>query len=55
MLLVKFFLADCFFTIEKVSGDLRQRAMVDRQHWNQIAWMKLNEHKDVSVRLRLKF
>ena len=44
-----------FLQLKKVSGDLRQRAMVDRQHRNQIAWMKLNEHKDVSVRLRLKF
>ena len=45
----------------KLSGDLRKKAMVDLQHRRQIAWMKFNEHKDtllnrhLSLRLRLKF
>ena len=44
---------------KKLSGDLRQRAMVDLQHRSQIPWMKFDEHKDtllnrhVSLRLRL--
>ena len=44
---------------QKLSGDLRKRAMVDIQHRSQIAWIKFNEHRDtllnrhVSLRLRL--
>ena len=44
---------------KKLSGDLRNRAMVDLQHRTQIAWMKFKEHRDtllhwhVSLRLRL--
>ena len=44
---------------KKLSGDPRQRAMVDLKHRSQIPWMKFDEHKDtllnrhVSVRLRL--
>jgi len=44
---------------KKLSGDLRNRAMVDLQHRSQIAWMKFKEHRDtllhwhVSLRLRL--
>ena len=46
---------------QKLSGDLRTRAMVDLQGQRHIAWMKFNEHRGtvrnqhVSLRLRFKF